>query len=199
MSQTIGPTSPEVKGHGWPSEQRAGLEAGRKKGREAVLWRLLGRAWSHLSCGYTCRIHEYQWRWSSAILHVTRHIFLRVNTFPPIEALGGKGEMSRMRVGCSLKTKDGLLDIWTSTPDYIKLYAPRGRSADRFKALVCLYITNSQGTQSWASVSICEVFYGEDEINQKLTSASESTFFTAVESTNHKLQYGRGNDPRSMI
>lgn len=65
---------------------------------------------------------------------MTQHIFLRVNTFPSIEGLKGKEEMSRMRVGCSLKTKDGLLDIWTSTPDYIKLYVPRGRSADGFKA-----------------------------------------------------------------
>lgn len=35
------------------------------------------------------------------------------------------------------------------------------------------------------------MLYGEEEINQKLTSASENTFFTAAESTNHKLQYGR--------
>lgn len=124
-----------------------------KKGREAVLWSLLGHSWGHLSCGYTRRVHEYQWRWSAAILHVTHHIFLRVNAFPAIEGLRGKGEMSRMRVGCSLKTKDGLLDIWTSTPDYIKLYVPWGISADGFKALVCLCNTNSQGTQSehlWA-------------------------------------------------
>lgn len=43
------------------------------------------------------------------------------------------------------------------------------------------------------------MLYGEEEINQKLTSASANTFFTAVESTNHKLQYGRGNDPKHMI
>lgn len=56
--------------------------------------------------------------------------------------------MSRIKVGCSLKTKDGLLDIWTSAPDYIKPHVPPGRSADGFKALVCLCNTNSQGTQS---------------------------------------------------
>lgn len=56
--------------------------------------------------------------------------------------------MNRMRVGCSLKTKDGLLDIWTNTSDYIKLYVPMGISADGFKASACLCITNSQGTQS---------------------------------------------------
>lgn len=48
-------------------------------------------------------------------------------------------------------------------------------------------------------VSICELFYGGGEINQTPTSASENTFFTAVESTNHKLQYGGLNDPRRMI
>lgn len=153
MSQTIRATLPEVKGYGWPLELRASKRE--KKGREAVLWSLLGHSWGHLSCGYTCRVHEHQWRWSAAILHVTQCIFLWVNTFPSTEGLRGKGEMSRVRVGCSLKTKDGLLDIWTSTPDYIKLYVPRGRSADGFKALVCLCITNSQGTQTehlWASV-----------------------------------------------
>lgn len=92
--------------------------------------------------------YEYQWRWSAAILHVKEDIFLWVNTFPSIEGLRGEREMSRMRVGCSLKTKDGLLDIWTSAPDYIKLYVSRGRSADGFKALVCLSNANSQETQS---------------------------------------------------
>lgn len=48
-------------------------------------------------------------------------------------------------------------------------------------------------------MSICELFYGGGEINQTPTSASENTFFTAVESTNHKLQYGGLNDPRRMI
>lgn len=48
-------------------------------------------------------------------------------------------------------------------------------------------------------LSICELFYGRGGINQTPTSASENTFFTAVESTNHKLQYGGLNDPRRMI
>lgn len=36
------------------------------------------------------------------------------------DGLGG-GEMREMRVGCGLKTKDGLLDIWTSALVYISL------------------------------------------------------------------------------
>lgn len=109
---------------------------------------------------------------SAAILHLTQHMFLWVNTLLLILSLRGKGGMNRMRVGCSLKTKDGLLDIWTSTPDYIKLYLPMLIFSNGFKALVCLCIIESRNTE-WASVSICETFYGREEINQKLTSASE--------------------------
>lgn len=60
----------------------------------------------------------------------------------------GKIGINRMRVGCSLKTKDGLLDIWTSTADYIKLYVLMGISADGFKASarLCMY-KQSRNTQ----------------------------------------------------
>lgn len=51
-------------------------------------------------------------------------------------------------MGCSRKTKNGLLDIRTSTSDYTRLYVPRGRSADGFKALARPCIANSEGIQS---------------------------------------------------
>lgn len=87
------------------------------------------------------------------ILHVEPAYFpLGKHISPFIQDLREIGDISRMRVGYSLKTKDGLLDIWTSTQDYIKLHVPRGRSADGFKASVCLFITNNAGTQSGASV-----------------------------------------------
>lgn len=45
-----------------------------------------------------------------------------------------------------------LLDIWTSSPDFIELRGPRGRSADGFKAWVRLGNANTQRNTEWASV-----------------------------------------------
>lgn len=67
-----------------------------------------------------------------------------------------------MRVGCSRKTKDGLLDIWTSAPDYISMRV----GGD---LLMCLRLKSVSVLQTAKEyrVSICELFYGEEEINQK--------------------------------
>lgn len=44
--------------------------------------------------------------------------------FPPFKPPQGREDLSRMRVGCCPKTKDGLLDVWTSDADYLKLLVP---------------------------------------------------------------------------
>lgn len=67
-------------------------------------------------------------------------------------------------MGCSLKTKDGLLDIWTSTPDYIKLLVPLGRSADGFKDLVSAL---QRAERERASVSMCGMLHGGERNQSK--------------------------------
>jgi len=37
MVQTLRPTSPEVKGYGWPLERRAGYKAGEKRKRSSLV------------------------------------------------------------------------------------------------------------------------------------------------------------------
>lgn len=59
--------------------------------------------------------------------------------------------MRRMRVGCSLKTSDGLLDIWTSSPDYVRLCRPQGKDL-----LMGLRLQSITGLQTEHRASICE-------------------------------------------
>lgn len=100
MSQTIRPTPPEVKGYGPPFL----LESGRKKEEKwpcGVYWAAV-EATCCVDVLAGCLNTNIVGR--AAILHI-----LWVNTSPSTEGLRGKEEMRRMRVGCHLKTKDGVI------------------------------------------------------------------------------------------